>query len=329
MILQSEEGDPILSTWQYGLGRTIAWNTDATNEWTGNWANWENYTQLWDNMINYVVSNTSLDGDQVEITQEGNSAVIHYTTDKYDKETRVTAVCTNAAGEQQEITLDPVAPGEYEASLAMEDTGVYTIALKNQKGSEIQGSMITATAMQYSPEYRFDQTADGLEAFVSQVNGAYITYEDPVFDDKLETVRARTNLAVPFLITALVLFLLDIAARRMGMDYLDWFTQWKQRRKWKKEHPEAAGAGKKAAANAMQNEQQMQTAGTGVLDEKQRKAAEKAEQKAQKQALRQAKQQARQEAKASRKKKQTGEPAETEAALDMEELLRKKEDRNW
>lgn len=175
----------------------------------------------------------------------------------------------------------------------MEDTGVYTIALKNQKGSEIQGSMVTATAMQYSPEYRFDQTADGLEAFVSQVNGAYITYEDPVFDDKLETVRARTNLAVPFLITALVLFLLDIAVRRMGMDYLDWFTQWKQRRKWKKEHPEAAGTEKK-------------TAGTDVLDEKQKKAAEKAEQKAQKQALRQAKQQARQEArqeaKASRKR---------------------------
>ena len=330
VILQSEEGDPILSTWQYGLGRTIAWNTDATNEWTGNWANWENYTQLWDNMINYVVSNTSLDGDQVEITQEGNSAVIHYTTDKYDKETKVTAVCTNAAGEQQEITLDPVAPGEYEASLAMEDTGVYTIALKNQKGSEIQGSMVTATAMQYSPEYRFDQTADGLEAFVSQVNGAYITYEDPVFDDKLETVRARTNLAVPFLITALVLFLLDIAARRMGMDYLDWFTQWKQRRKWKKEHPEVAGTKKKTAG--MEKETagaEKKTAGTDVLDEKQKKAAEKAEQKAQKQALRQAKQQARQEAKASRKKKQTGEPAETEAALDMEELLRKKEDRNW
>ena len=183
--------------------------------------------------------------------------------------------------------------------------------------------MITATAMQYSPEYRFDQTADGLEAFVSQVNGAYITYEDPVFDDKLETVRARTNLAVPFLITALVLFLLDIAARRMGMDYLDWFTQWKQRRKWKKEHPEAAGAGKKTA------DTEKKTAGTDVLDEKQRKAAEKSEQKAQKQALRQAKQQTRQEAKASRKKKQTGEPAETEAALDMEELLRKKEDRNW
>ena len=341
VILQSEEGDPILSTWQYGLGRTIAWNTDATNEWTGNWANWENYTQLWDNMINYVVSNTSLDGDQVEITQEGNSAVIHYTTDKYDKETKVTAVCTNAAGEQQEITLDPVAPGEYEASLAMEDTGVYTIALKNQKGSEIQGSMVTATAMQYSPEYRFDQTADGLEAFVSQVNGAYITYEDPVFDDKLETVRARTNLAVPFLITALVLFLLDIAARRMGMDYLDWFTQWKQRRKWKKEHPEAAGTEKKTAGTEKKTAgaekktvgAEKKAAGTDVLDEKQRKAAEKSEQKseqkAQKQALRQAKQQTRQEAKASRKKKQTGEPAETEAALDMEELLRKKEDRNW
>lgn len=321
VVLQAERGDPILSTWQYGLGRAIAWNTDATNEWTGNWASWENYTQLWDNMINYVVSNTSFEQEHAEITQEGNSAVIHYTTDTYDKDTVIKAVCTSATGEQQEITLDPVAPGEYEANLTMKDTGVYTIALKNQKGEEVKSSIITAAAMQYSPEYRFDQSADGLEAFVAQVDGAYLTYEDAVFDDKLETVRARTNLTIPLLLAALILFMLDITVRRLGADYFDWMLGWKRKKvkraKRAVEEPTATHAAQQQAREAARSAKQEETTTHTV---EQTRAAARTEKRQAKVALRAAK-------KSSGKLNRSEEQQQTE--LDMEELLKKKEERNW
>lgn len=343
VILQSEKGDPILTTWQYGLGRTIAWNTDATNEWTGNWANWENYTQLWDNMINYVVSNTNLNQEQADITQEGNSAVIHYTTATYDKDTVITAVCTNAAGEQQEITLDPIAPGEYEAALTMEDAGVYTIALKNQKGDEVRSSIITAAAMQYSPEYRFDGTTDGLDAFVSQVNGTYLTYEDAIFDNCLETVRARRNLAIPLLLSALLLFMLDIAVRRMGADYFDWISWWKRRRLTRKTVGTGSVKQKISGTTNRRTKQKLSDDGAGTTKGKMSGAvagsaeqktsgaagrrAERKAAKTAKTAARQAKAEARTAGKRAGEKAVSNE-AETQA-LDMEELLKKKEERNW
>ncbi|MBQ8982475.1 MAG: VWA domain-containing protein [Lachnospiraceae bacterium] len=221
VILQSEDGDPILSTWQFGLGRTIAWNSDASNEWTANWASWDNYVQLWDNMINYVVSNTSVDGDSLEVTQDGNSALITYKTEEFDQSAQVKVVCTDTDGNTQEIPLDPIAPGEYQASMTMEELGIYTISLQNYHGEELQSSMISAVAMQYSPEYRFDLVSDSLDAFAAQTDADMITYDANIFEEHMQSVRARANLAIPLLITALVLFMFDIIARRMNIDYIE------------------------------------------------------------------------------------------------------------
>lgn len=325
VILQSEKGDPILSAWQYGLGRTIAWNTDAKNEWTANWAGWDNYVQLWDNMINYVVSNTSVNGDSLEVVQEGKTAVISYTTDDYNQNTSVKAICTDVDGNVQEIMLDPVAPGQYQATMDMENMGVYTISLQNYQGERVQSSMITAAAMQYSPEYRFDLVSDGLDSYVSQVNGSYITYEDSIFEERMESVRSRANLALPFMLAALILLMLDIAARRLNVDYFEWMTARKR---------------KAAAAHATNGEANHQTG---------RKAVKKAGKKVAKQEI---KQEIKQEVvpnsggetdkltsdagskkKADKQTKQRGKQRKQEApdeqGLNMEELLKKKEERQW
>lgn len=344
VVLRSEKGDPILSTWQYGLGRTIAWNTDASNEWTANWANWNNYVQLWDNMVNYVVSNTSIGGDSLEVIQEGSSAVISYTTDQYDKDTSVKAVCTDAEGNTQEITLDPVAPGRYEANMPMDDIGIYTISLQNRRGEELQSSMITAAAMQYSPEYRFDLVTDGLDSFVAQVEGKYITYDDDIFSGRLETVRARTSLVVPFLIAAVVLFMLDILARRMNMDYLDWLMDIIRKRKTQKapvrsEHDrtEKRMEGKTTASSDTVEEAKDKGQKKRTLKRTDR-TTEAGKAEAGTEPERNAVSgQAGEETSASKrhkktkvKKKKEGKgPSTEEQGLDMDELLRKKEDRNW
>lgn len=353
VIFQSDEGDPILTTWQYGLGRTIAWNTDASNKWTANWANWENYVQLWDNMINYVVSNTNLDGDSLEIAQEGSSAVITYHTEQYDTDTTVKAVCTDADGNTREIELDPVAPGEYQANMEMEDIGIYTISLQNRKGEEVQSSMITAAAMQYSPEYRFDLVTDGLTSFVSQVNGSYITYEDSVFADKLEAVKARTNLSIPLLIAALILFLFDVASRRMNLEYREWIqmliknrkrksaSQAKKEKQAKADKKSATGkrvSGKQKSVNGQtasgeqksmnsqtaageQKPMNSQTAAGGQKAMNSQSASEEAKDK-------KAKKQEKQKTRKQKSKKEKQQPIQEES-LDMDELLRKKEERNW
>ncbi|MEL7234454.1 MAG: VWA domain-containing protein, partial [Chloroflexota bacterium] len=41
-----EYQDPILAQWQYGLGRSVAFTSDATSRWSADWVNWEGYSRF-------------------------------------------------------------------------------------------------------------------------------------------------------------------------------------------------------------------------------------------------------------------------------------------
>ena len=211
--------------------------------------------------------------------------------------------------------------------------------------------MITAAAMQYSPEYRFDLVTDGLDAFVAQAEGQFITYEEDIFAGKLETVRARTNLAIPLMIAAIVLFMLDILARRMNIDYLEWIPGLFRKKKSvaagrKVAGGKAAGAGSPlvtegipAVSGRKKAKTEQQTAGENRTEEKtaqtEKLTAEEQpqvendwvaanEKRKKKEAVRAAR-----KARAAREQKKKKSEENGEQALDMEELLRRKQDRDW
>jgi hypothetical protein len=45
--LVTEKGDPLLAHWQYGLGRTVAFTSDARPKWAQHWTTWAQYQQFW------------------------------------------------------------------------------------------------------------------------------------------------------------------------------------------------------------------------------------------------------------------------------------------
>ena len=45
--LLTHKGDPLLAHWQYGLGRAVAFTSDARAKWGKNWLGWERYRQFW------------------------------------------------------------------------------------------------------------------------------------------------------------------------------------------------------------------------------------------------------------------------------------------
>ncbi|MCM1180900.1 MAG: VWA domain-containing protein [Clostridium sp.] len=222
VLLMSDREDPVLSTWQCGLGRTVAWNSDGNNEWTAEYAGWENYPLLWSNIINYVISDTELGEDTLEIDKGSNTATVSYETKEYDKNTKVTAVITDENGNAKETTLDAIKPGSFEAELAMDEIGVYNVSVRKQNGEEILKNFNTAYANQYSAEYQFNDSSTDLSSFVNQAEGRMITMEEDIWTAKQEAVKSRVSLTVPLLVLAVFLLLFDIAIRRLSIDVLQY-----------------------------------------------------------------------------------------------------------
>src|SRR5207248_6892347 len=56
MVLISHKDDPVLAVWQYGLGRVVAWTSDALGLWTANWLQWNAASRWWANLVTWTIS---------------------------------------------------------------------------------------------------------------------------------------------------------------------------------------------------------------------------------------------------------------------------------
>ena len=323
VILESDKEDPILTTWQYGLGRTVAWNSDGNNQWTAQYATWDNYPMLWSNIIQYVISDAELGEDSLEVNKEGNTAIISYTTKEYDKNTKIQAVVTDDNGAVKEITLDAIKPGTFETSVNMEEIGVYNVSIRKMNGEEIVKNYNTAYSNQYSVEYRFTDTQTDLTTFTKQAGGTELTLNDSIWNQKQKAVKAKVSLTVPLLILAMLLFLFDIIIRRFSVDVLFYlkkaqdaiFGKWKTVRLNKTKNRKESKAGTNVhnetlASDAVQETLVLEEVNNGVkkADANRRRA--------------------KNATKDVSKKKESRQSNEQNEKLDMNALLKKKQERN-
>ncbi len=218
-VLESYQADPILAYWQYGLGRTVAWTSDVSGEWTAEYSNWDNYMVLWNNIIKLVSEDNGMEGTSVRVEQNGNKATVKYYTDEYSANTSVVGYVYDAEGNVKEVTLDPKKPGEYETVIDTKDTGIYTINVQQKESDNVFSSINTAAIMQYSLEYRFYPNNTLLEDFASSTGAIFVEKPEEVFAHIPEFVKARFNLWIPLLILAALLFIMDIAFRRFHFSF--------------------------------------------------------------------------------------------------------------
>lgn len=214
VLMDDKQEDPILAEWRYGLGTTIAFTSDTTNEWTGNYAAWEEYPMFWEHLIGETVYQSNHDS-KVKASQEGNTGVIRYENEEISGDAKVTAVYTDQSGEQQEITLDAVSGGVYEGRISLGETGVYTVNVRESQGDELLHAANVQLTMQYSAEYRFTNESSAVDQMLAETGGSYINDLQEIYQNKPPGTESRRNLTIPFLIAAVIFWMFDIVNRRL------------------------------------------------------------------------------------------------------------------
>ncbi len=213
IIVAAEKEDPVLTVWQYGLGRTAAWNSDVTGEWTGGFSGQEDYVRLWKRLVDYAAGNADMGEDRVNVATAGETVRVSYRTDDYDGGTEIYATVMEPDGSTGETKLHPVAPGSYEAELPAEHAGLYHFNIRRTDGGEITGYMTTAAAVQYSDEYKFDVSTDTVLKF-TQEYGRVVLPEEDIWKPIAAGTGEKRSLVNFLLGLAVILFLADVAMRR-------------------------------------------------------------------------------------------------------------------
>lgn len=228
-ILSSSHDEPILAARQYGLGKTVAWTSDISGEWSQNYLTWEYGAQLVKNMIFYTIPQYGEDG-RLSVTQEGNDAKVEFYNDKMSKDAKVKGIYNGENGKEGEFELTQSSPGKFEANIPLEDLGFYNFSIREEENGAVKNNYKGGFSLQYSAEYKFNNNAEKLDTIVKETSGSFITKPEEVFIGDLEKEYNKINLTTGFLVTSIILFMLDIAYRRLNLDFAKYFRDRKKKK---------------------------------------------------------------------------------------------------
>jgi len=222
-ILASAQGDPILSEWQYGLGRVVAWTSDTKGQWATDWINWPGFAQFWTQVIKRTLPGEIEQNLQTTIVAQGDKAQI--TVDSQDSERQLQNFLTTRAlifdpnGGKNEVPLDQVAPGRYQGSFSAEKEGTYLVQVTQAND---QGQIVAAQSkgyvMPYSAEYQVLSTnVNLLQQIAAASGGRVLTDPAQAFNHDLAAAGGAQAFWQYLAAAALVIFLLDVASRRLRL----------------------------------------------------------------------------------------------------------------
>ena len=220
VFLVSDRGDPLLASWQYGLGKSVAFTSDAKARWASDWLDWGGYGKFWTQLVRDTMRKATLSNFQTEIKKE--KGIAHLAIDALDDagdflnqlENDVSLISPDLKKKQLAVTQ--TAPGRYELDFPTQDVGPYFLNVMQKQSGEVVNTQVTGTVVSYPQEYLVHNADDALLTQLAAVSGGKFNASvEDAFRPPEEQVALRIHLWRPFLITALFLLLVDIALRRV------------------------------------------------------------------------------------------------------------------
>ncbi|TLS38243.1 VWA domain-containing protein [Pseudalkalibacillus caeni] len=227
--LVSGKEDPILTSWQYGLGRSIAWSSDLKGEWSGEWPSWDNWATFWNDLVTWTFPKyenqvyeieKNIEGDQVKILIDSKG--------KSSLPLKATIVDNN--GREQEPKVKATAPGKYEVDFTG-SPGVYSVQLSEMSGDNVTSMFKTGIAVPYSDEYRIKPVnTQKLREIAEAGGGVVLSSPEQAFERNLANSYLVQSISHWLLFLAFALFFLDVAIRRFGFAPLSRFVDRKEQK---------------------------------------------------------------------------------------------------
>lgn len=217
-VLVSATNDPILATWQYGLGRAAAWTSDGGEHWGAQWRDWQQASVFWSQTLGYLFPDPAQGPLTARVDTRGGTPtlVVEARTDAgapldlADVGARVQA----PGGTDTTLRLQQVAPGRYEAALPTSGEGAYEIGVALRKGAQ-QLEASTGWTQAYAAEWAQPPDRTVLERIAATTGGRVLNSANDAASVLTKSGARPAYPWWPWLVgAAVVLWPLELGLRR-------------------------------------------------------------------------------------------------------------------
>ena len=214
-VLETDDDQPLLAIWQYGLGRSAAWLSDARGKWAAEWIRWEGFPRFAGQLVGAVLPTRGGQEISAEMEVAGAETLIRLTTGPGQENLEVTATLITD-GSRRKVTLPQVGPQTYQGRFESPAPGTYLVQISGTAAGRPVLQETAGLVVPYSSEYRGAQANPALLAELAALTGgATLTEAAAAFHRVDSGVTRAREIAMPLLALALLLLVFDIAARRL------------------------------------------------------------------------------------------------------------------
>ena len=216
---------PIYTQWKCGKGTVGTFACDLNGTWSKELINAPIGTTLINNIVQAIFPTQNVQPDEIDtvLAGENYSTVISIFTELEDTEYIELTITSPARSEGEEERVQTIiannATGFSRLTFSVIGPGLHEILIeKKAEDGSLIASTTTYKAIGYSKEYdlfRDTTVADELMVNMAEISdGVVIEDSMEVFDNVVKYIHHIINPKIAFIIAALALFLLDIAARK-------------------------------------------------------------------------------------------------------------------
>jgi uncharacterized membrane protein len=220
---------PIYAQWKYGEGMVGSFMCDLNGTWSSQFLESDTGKQLIINMLTALAPTTIIRASEIDavFTEDNFHTLVSIYTDMEEGQTiQLTITGKTVDGEEVEKIVAPSAKEDYSRiSFTLDEAGIYTVRIdKLNADGTVAATTSAYRILSYSEEYDdFASREDGralMATLAAAGKGDVVTDVWDIMENIEHEIHKEYDPVIPFMIIAIVLFLLDIAVRKFKFKWI-------------------------------------------------------------------------------------------------------------